>query len=181
MRTLILYTSQTGSTQKYAEDIASSIGGDVFPSKKFKWKNLKNYDTVVFGGWVRGGKIQGLDDFLSHYDDMEDKNVLIFSSGMSYTNDQTRKEMISANVLDIYHVRYYQLRGSFDFNKLGTVNKMMFNMGIKQLSADPNQAAVVSMMETVKETPIEYYDDDGINRILTVLHRLVAEPQGESK
>ena len=50
MRTLILYTSKTGSTKKYAEDIAHAVNGDVFPLKKYKWKDVGDYDSIVFGG-----------------------------------------------------------------------------------------------------------------------------------
>ena len=83
MQSIVLYVSQVGSTKKYAEDIAKTISAEVMPLKKFKWKNLSNYNLIIFGGWVMGGKIKGLDDFLSHYDDMSDKNVMIVSSGMS--------------------------------------------------------------------------------------------------
>ena len=57
MKTIVLYTSKTGNTAKYAEEIASQVGADVKPLKKFRWKKeLKDYDCIVFGGWVMGGK-----------------------------------------------------------------------------------------------------------------------------
>ena len=83
MRTLVIYQSLTGSAQKYAEDIARAVSGDVIPLKKFKAKMIPQYDVIVFGGWVRGGRIQGLDKFLSNWYAMDGKDVIIFSSGMS--------------------------------------------------------------------------------------------------
>ena len=73
MRTLILYQSKTGNTQKYAEEIAQAIKGDIMPLKKFKAKMIPSYDTIVFGGWVMANKIHGVDDFLAHYEEMKDK------------------------------------------------------------------------------------------------------------
>ena len=127
MRTLILYTSKTGNTKKYAEDIAQAVNGDVFPLKKYKWKDVGDYDSIVFGGWVMGGKIQGIDDFLSYYDEISDKNILVFSSGMGFVTSESRDRPISGNVLDIYHIRYYQLRGSFDYSKLHFPYNFMIN------------------------------------------------------
>lgn len=174
MRTLILYTSKTGSTKKYAEDIAQAVNGDVFPLKKYKWKDVGDYDSIVFGGWVMGGKIQGIDDFLSHYDEISDKSILVFSSGMGFVTSESRDRLISGNVLDIYHIRYYQLRGSFDYSKLHFPYNFMINTSLRALRKDPDSAQDLSMVENLKETPLEFYDQQGIDRIISVLHRLSA-------
>lgn len=174
MRTLILYTSKTGNTKKYAEDIAQAVNGDVFPLKKYKWKDAGDYDSIVFGGWVMGGKIQGIDDFLSHYDEISDKNILVFSSGMGFVTSESRDRLISGNVLDIYHIRYYQLRGSFDYSKLHFPYNFMINTSLRALRKDPDSAQDLSMVENLKETPLEFYDQQGIDRIISVLHRLSA-------
>ena len=174
MRTLILYTSKTGNTKKYAEDIAHAVNGDVFPLKKYKWKDVGDYDSIVFGGWVMGGKIQGIDDFLSHYDEISDKNILVFSSGMGFVTSESRDRLISGNVLDIYHIRYYQLRGSFDYSKLHFPYNFMINTSLRALRKDPDSAQDLSMVENLKETPLEFYDQQGIDRIISVLHRLSA-------
>ena len=174
MRTLILYTSKTGNTKKYAEDIAQAVNGDVLPLKKYKWKDVGDYDSVVFGGWVMGGKIQGIDDFLSHYDEISDKNILVFSSGMGFVTSESRDRLISGNVLDIYHIRYYQLRGSFDYSKLHFPYNFMINTSLRALRKDPDSAQDLSMVENLKETPLEFYDQQGIDRIISVLHRLSA-------
>ena len=174
MRTLILYTSNTGNTKKYAEDIAQAVNGDVFPLKKYKWKDVGDYDSIVFGGWVMGGKIQGIDDFLSHYDEISDKNILVFSSGMGFVTSESRDRLISGNVLDIYHIRYYQLRGSFDYSKLHFPYNFMINTSLRALRKDPDSAQDLSMVENLKETPLEFYDQQGVDRIISVLHRLSA-------
>ena len=174
MRTLILYTSKTGNTKKYAEDIAQAVNGDVFPLKKYKWKDVGDYDSIVFGGWVMGGKIQGIDDFLSHYDEISDKNILVFSSGMGFVTSESRDRLISGNVLDIYHIRYYQLRGSFDYSKLHFPYNFMINTSLRALRKDPDSAQDLSVVENLKETPLEFYDQQGIDRIISVLHRLSA-------
>ena len=174
MRTLILYTSKTGNTKKYAEDIAQAVNGDVFPLKKYKWKDVGDYDSIVFGGWVIGCKIQGIDDFLSHYDEISDKNILVFSSGMGFVTSESRDRLISGNVLDIYHIRYYQLRGSFDYSKLHFPYNFMINTSLRALRKDPDSAQDLSMVENLKETPLEFYDQQGVDRIISVLHRLSA-------
>ena len=174
MKTLVLYESKTGSTQKYAEDIANRVGADVYPLKKFKLKNLANYDTVVFGGWIRGGEVKGLNSFLQGWDYVSDKNVLIFGVGMSIASKEGREQLINQNLLDMYHVRFYQVRGSFHFEKLGFLEKMMIKASVRQLQGGdiaPEQAALA----TIIDQPIEWYDTEKINRIVSVIETLGIE------
>ncbi|MBQ7250478.1 MAG: hypothetical protein IJS37_03950 [Bacilli bacterium] len=172
MRTLIIYQSKTGNTEKYAKDIAKAVNADVIPFKKFKEKMIKDYDTIVFGGRVIGNRIQKIDEFLRHYEAMEGKNVILFSVGMSIVTKETRLNMISSNLLDMYHVRYYQLRGSFDYAKLGGLEKFMFANSLRLISRDPNATADQKMLLEIKDHPIEFYDNAGVEKIITVLNKL---------
>lgn len=175
MRTLVLYESKTGSTKKYAEEIARSVNGDILPAKKFKAKMIQDYDTFVFGGWVMGGKIQGLDRFLSFYDEMkEGHDILIFACGMSIVSKEARDSLISSNILDLYHVRFYQLRGSFDYQKLNLVNKILMSNSLRMIDKDPKASFDQKALLDIKEHPIEYYDRAGLDRIISVLHKLSA-------
>ncbi len=174
MRTLVLYTSASGSTKKYAEEIASSVGGTALPLKKYKWKDAQDYDTIVYGGWVMGGKIKGIDDFLAHYDEISDKNVLVFSTGMSVVTSESRDTLISTNVLDIYHIRFYQLRGSFDYSKLRFPYNFLINTSLRTMKNDPEMAATLGMVEDLKSSPLEFYDGQGVNKIISVIHKLSA-------
>lgn len=174
MRTLVLYTSASGSTKKYAEEIASSVDGTALPLKKYKWKDAQDYDTIVYGGWVMGGKIKGIDDFLAHYDEISDKNVLVFSTGMSVVTSESRDTLISTNVLDIYHIRFYQLRGSFDYSKLRFPYNFLINTSLRTMKNDPEMAATLGMVEDLKSSPLEFYDGQGVNKIISVIHKLSA-------
>lgn len=177
MRTLVLYKSSTGSTKAYAEDLAKMLGGDILPLKKLNWKKaLGMYDVFIFGGWVRNGVIQGLNDFLVHYDEMNNggKDIIVFSSGMSIPSKQGREELISSNILDLYHVRYYQLRGSFDMNKLNPINRFIMKRSLAYLANDPDASPERRSLSTLLERPIEYYDREGIDRIVSVVNRLGA-------
>lgn len=175
MKTIVLYESSSGATKKYAEDIASRVNGEVMPLKKFKWRKLKDYDTIVFGGWVMNAQIQGLNDFLSHYDEMEEQkmNVLLFSSGMSYTSPEGRKELIRTNVLDMYHIRYYQLRGSFTYSKLKWKYRMVMSLMIAKVATDKNSTPeMVATYKSFKTTAIEYYDQEKVDKIVNVINAL---------
>lgn len=177
MQTLILYTSNVGSTKAYAEEIAMGIGSEAIPfqKRKFSKMDLSSYDTIVYGGWIKGGHIEGIDEFLSRWDDMSGKNVIVFSVGMGFVSKDYRDNLISSNLLDLYHLRFYPLRGSFDYSKLHFPENMMIKMGIKGATATKDAGTDVSFLEQAMETPFIFKDSDGVDRILSVLHKISSE------
>jgi|SRR5574344_1827161 len=177
MKTLVLYTSMTGSTEKYAHDIANAVGGEAFSLKTFSWRKIDDYGIVIYGGWIMGGTIQGLNKFFQHWDkSLKNKNVIIFSVGMTIPTAEGRHLLIEQNLLDLYHVRYYQVRGSFDINKLHFPYKFMINNSIKMAVNDPNASEDQKSLALVKDHPIEVYDNEKIEKILTVVRSIESAP-----
>lgn len=174
MKTLVLYTSKYGSTEAYAKEIAERVNADIFPLKKFKWKTIDQYDIVLFGGWVKAGTIEGINDFLSadHWKRMENKSVLVFASGMSIPDKNSRTLLIESNLLDEYHIRFYQLRGSFDFSKLNFLDRMLIGQSINGMYSNPETADKARDLEWVKENPILAHDTEKIDKICSVIMAL---------
>lgn len=182
MKTLVLYYSKTGNTKRYAEDLAKAVDGDVFPLKKLKPKKWMEYDTIVFGGWIMGGTIQGLDRFLQSWDDvLSEKNVIVFADGMGIPDQTTRRKLIEQNVLDIYHIRFYQLRGSFDFSKLHFPYNILLNSSLSAMSKDPEHQDTASAVEYLKSNPLEVYDHEKMDKMISVIRSLALEVHFEEK
>lgn len=91
-----------------------------------------------------------------------------------------RKNLISSNILDLYHVRYYAFQGGFDFSKLNWKNKFLFNTAIRQIENDPNATADMKMASYVKDHPINYYDEAKVNRVIEVINKLSLEKAEKS-
>ena len=62
MLTAVVYTGNTGFTEKYANWVANQLKCDLFRLEDVSIDDLKQYPLVVYGGWVKGGIIQGLDE-----------------------------------------------------------------------------------------------------------------------
>ncbi len=60
MKSIIVYSSQTGFTRKYAEWLAQELGAVSIPLGEAQKKGdeyFEDADAIVYGGWVMGGKI----------------------------------------------------------------------------------------------------------------------------
>ncbi|MBO4383232.1 MAG: hypothetical protein J5847_03970 [Clostridia bacterium] len=62
MLTAVVFTGNTGFTEKYANWVANQLKCDLFRLEDVTAEDLKKYPLVVFGGWVKGGYIQGLQE-----------------------------------------------------------------------------------------------------------------------
>lgn len=60
MKTLIIYTSQTGFTKRYAEWIAEKMSGELLDLRDAQKKSddyFKDFDAICYGGWAMAGSL----------------------------------------------------------------------------------------------------------------------------
>ncbi len=181
MDTLILYRSKMGSTKKYAEDIASRVGADVMPLKRrFPKNKIKDYDIIVFGGWIMGGNIQGLNDFLSYYDLMKDKEVIVFACGLALPTQSGRNDLIEKNVLDLYHVRFYQFRGNFNLKKLHFPYSWLIKHSLDALLKEERPGTDVNYVNELLSRSVEVYDQNKVDKVCSVIETLRLRKKSET-
>jgi len=109
---IVVYSSHTGSTKKYAEAFASKVGYKCFSVKD-------KYDPdeeIIYFGWLRGPKVVDLGTI--------DRRRLIAVATVSIENhsDFFRKVKDANNI----NVPAYHLRGWIDRKKVGIMGKLMF-------------------------------------------------------
>ena len=85
-KTLVICSSQTGFTRKYAHWLAEATGADLLEQKEAAKKEdsfFEAYQAIVYGGWVMAGKVMKSDWFLGKAQSWKDKRLAIFAVGAS--------------------------------------------------------------------------------------------------
>jgi len=70
MNTLIVYDTHHGCTEKYIQILAKELSGDIqiHHLKNKSKSNIESFDTIIIGGSIHAGKIQGsVKKFCSKY------------------------------------------------------------------------------------------------------------------
>ncbi len=80
-KTIVLYKSNTGFTQKYAEWIAEELNCKAVSIDKLDVNSLFEYNTIIFGGGIHAGQISGLKSIKNSILKMTDKKIIIFATG----------------------------------------------------------------------------------------------------
>ena len=170
MKNLIIYKSNTGFTKEYAEILQRRIGGDLVEVKRLKKKMLIEADNIFYGGPIRNNVIESLNKFLKYYDYIEDKNIFIFAVGIQPATEDKKDNVITANGLDLYHVRLYLLNGGMDITRMSKFKQKLMLYGSKL--AAKKEGISADVVESRLKTPINMVNSDNLDRMIEVYRKV---------
>lgn len=116
----IVYTSNTGHTQKYAELLAERLGLPVYPLEGARGA-LKKGDEIIYLGWVMAGGVQGYKDAAAYF-----SVRMVCAVGMGAAGTQL-EEIRSGNQIPA-STALFTLQGGYAIEKLRGVQKLMMRL-----------------------------------------------------
>lgn len=137
MKTIVIYTSQTGFTKRYAQWIAEASGADCLTLSAAKKKNLDAYETIIFGGWACAGGISGLGWFKSKMDRWADKKLIAFCVGASPMDSPEIESALRRNFTEAERERIsvFYCPGGLNYEKMPAPSRLLMKMFIRTLKA----------------------------------------------
>ena len=170
MKTLIIYGSQYGTTERYAVKFAEMTD---FPAVSYEDVNtLTDCERVIYFGGLYAGGVKGLKSTVKKLppgaklvivtvglaDVCDEKNI-------SNIRDSIRKQ-VPAQLLE--KAAIFHLRGGIDYKKLSfkhrTMMTLLYNRA-KKLPEERKNAEVRAMIETFNSV-VDFVDYDSLNQIL---------------
>lgn len=128
MKTLIITTSKTGFSQRYAQWLAEAVQGSSVLLKEFHKEMADANTLLVYGGGLSAGKINGLDRFFTLSDELACKRI-IFAVGATPSNatdtDKLRSENLTGDHMDL---PFFYLPGGLNYEKMSTGARLMMKM-----------------------------------------------------
>ena len=138
MKTLIIYTSQTGFTKKYAEWLSERMKADIYELKDVQKKEeafFNEYQAIVYGGWLMAGKTVKVNWFLQKAEGWKEKRLAVFCVGGS-PNENPDVEKTLQNMLtdeQKKNIRVFYCQGGFDYEKMNTASRLAMKMFVSAL------------------------------------------------
>lgn len=139
MKTLVVYRSKTGFTKTYAEWIARNLDADLREARTVQRSQFVAYDTIIFGGGLYVGGINGISLIRQNLDALRDKNVIVFATGATPVREETTRELALKNFTleELQYIRFFYFRGGFDFSRLNLLDKLLTRLLQLKLSLRP--------------------------------------------
>ena len=135
MKTLVVYTSQTGFTKRYAEWIAEKSQADIFTLKDVQKKTetfFNEYDAIIYAGWCMASKVVKLEWFLEKANNLKDKKLVVVAVGAS-PNEAPETSVAMNNLLSDeqkQYVKVFYCQGGINYGKM----KFPFKFAMKMFS-----------------------------------------------
>ncbi len=122
---VIAYESKTGFTKRYAEMLAARTGLKAYRVKEI---SKKSQDEIIFLGWMKAGKVQGLDK-------LKNKNVkAVCASGTARTAEPNNEEVIARNKIE--GKPFFYLRGGcLPLKELKGMDKILMSLFLRMLKS----------------------------------------------
>lgn len=130
----VLFKSHYGATKLYAQHIAQSLGADLYDLEKNKKVDFENYDTLIYGGGIYAGSINGLKKLKKDAERLKGKSLVVFSVGLGDPTEAAQARMIANSVNKALpkelmdHTHIFSFRGSLEWNKMSFMHRTMMKM-----------------------------------------------------
>ncbi len=139
MKTIVIYRSKTGFTEKYAQLISKALSCQCLEYKAAKNIDLTSYDYVIYGGSLYASGILGLKKMLSQMNFNLNKELFIFAVGTTPPSDGLVATLTEHNLSPELqkHAKLFYMRGGFNYNKLNFFDKFLMNIMKKTIQKKP--------------------------------------------
>ncbi len=129
MKSIVIYNSKRGSTEQYARWIAQDVQAEQCVSlDQADLHSLDQFDEVVFGGWIRGSGIVGLDKLKKTAPDVA-PHLVVFGVGIAPASPENYMQVLEINLDDDSghwkDVPMHILPGRYDPEKVQGMDKFL--------------------------------------------------------
>lgn len=166
---IVIYESKTGFTERYARWIAERLHCEARRLRMVSEQEVKRYDTVIFGGWIMGNHIMGLDQVL----EWKHPSVIAFGVGASPAARETAALIRQQNPLG--DIPFFYFQGGIAYEKLGFFTRHMLKfMGKRLMQKQGKTEQEAKMAECLAAS------FDGTDRAAVTELVALAETQGKA-
>ncbi|WP_459129932.1 flavodoxin domain-containing protein [Guggenheimella bovis] len=123
MKTLIIYKSETGFTEKYAHWLGERVQGEVMKFNDAKRKDdafFQGFDRIVYAGWAMAGSISGSDWFKKKLSVLKGKRLALLCVGAAPGDTEETREalekMLTSEERKLAEVFYVQ--GGLNYERM---------------------------------------------------------------
>lgn len=143
MNAAVIYKSHYGFTETYAKWLAEDLGADLLQTDRVKPADLRQYQTIVYGGGLYAGGVNGISLITKNFGSISNKSLFLFTVGAADVTDQQNIDSIRHSLSRVLtpemqeKIQIYHLRGGMDYANMNFMHRTMMGMMVKMLRKKP--------------------------------------------
>ena len=168
MRSIVIFSSKTGNTERYAKWIAEDLGTKAVPANKVKVKDLKEYDTIIYGAGIYAERINGIKFVRKNIKKLGGKRIIVFANGLSFDDKESIDKMKEKNFTtdELKQIEFFYMRGAFYMEKLPLKEKMMMTVVKKAMKDKEDLEEDEKMLLDALNNPFDHVNKANIKKII---------------
>ena len=138
-RTVVIYKTKYGATERYAKWIGEELDCPVISADDFNKKDFDLYDNIIYGGGVHAGGLKGFDLIKKNMRRLEGKKIVTFAVGLNVMDTETRMQFreINFDKPNVKRMTCYYCCGAFDPLKVTGIDKLIIGMMVSMIESKP--------------------------------------------
>ena len=146
MKTLVVYTSQTGFTKRYAQWLKDKTGADLFDIKDVQGKKedfFADYDAIVYAGWLCAEKVAKANWFFEKAKNWKDKTLALVVVGGTPNGDPLIERAMEKVLTEEQksYIKAFYCQGGFNYEKMPLPSKLAMKAFVATLKKSKNEAS----------------------------------------
>ena len=140
---VVIYASHYGFAEAYARWVAEDLQAELLEAGKVGRENLAKYGTIVYGGGLYAGGVNGISLLVKNAERLRGKKLYLFTVGASDPTDPENIANIRNGIAKalpptmLENIKIYHLRGGLCYSKMSMVHRTMMAMLRKVLLKKP--------------------------------------------
>ena len=145
MKTLVIYTSQTGFTKRYAEWISEELDADIYELKDVKKKTndfFETYEAIIYAGWCMAGMVVKVKWFFEKAAYWKNKKLSIVAVGASPNDNPEVDEFLNNLLTDEQRpfIKAFYCQGGINYDKMNFTSRTAMKMFANSLKKNKNSS-----------------------------------------
>ena len=166
---IVVYTSETGFTKKYAGWIAEALGCQAADIKEWKQKNPADFQTVIYGGGFYAGQIKGLKKMKEQMQQYPDIRFIVFATGATPSEArESEKAAMDANFTEEEKRRIpaFYFQSGLNYEKMSIKYKLMMKMFSAMMGKKENKTEEEKVMADMLTHSYDFCKKENIRELL---------------
>lgn len=141
-KSVVVYKSKYGSTEKYAGWIAEDAGADLRKAGEADSKLLLSYDTIIYCGGIYAGGILGFSRMKKLVGELKGRRLLIVAVGATTEGDKAKTLKVIEDMNFTPEMKgkvpLFLLRGGLNYPKMKPLDRFLMYLVVRsKRSLDP--------------------------------------------
>ena len=170
MNSIVVYKSKYGSTKAYAEWIAEELGCSAVEAKAIKAEDLRQYDTIIYGGGLYAEVINGVSLITKNIDKLDGKKLVVYSTGLTppECREYYDRLVVEKNFKNdaCKKIKVFNFLGKMIIDELSIPHKAALKTLKKIMSGKENPTDMEKMLIRLCDTSADFTDREAIRGLV---------------